>query len=187
MPLEKGNPVIFTKPESSILINDAPFEIPSIINNVAYELELAFRISKDCKNVFEGQALNYVDAVGLGVDFTAKDILNETRETKGPWALAKGFDGASPLSAFVPLSKFSQIDNISFTLELNGERVQDGHSSLMIFSLNEIIAYVSRFMTLNEGDVILSGTPAHGTGTVKEGDRLTAYLEDVKMIDFQVK
>jgi fumarylpyruvate hydrolase len=123
----------------------------------------------------------------LAIDFTAKDVLDESRETKGPWALAKAFDGATPISDFVEISKFPKIDGIRFDLNFNGEKVQTGNSSLMIFTLAEIIAYVSSFMTLNPGDIILSGTPAHGTGKVKMGDRLTGFLEGENLIDFEVQ
>lgn len=186
MPTSKGAPVIFTKPESSVLTGNAPFEIPKAITNVAYEVELAFRVHKKGKLIDRESAMDYVDAVALAIDFTGKDLLNQVRETKGPWALAKGFDGATPLSAFLPLSELPDIHAINFTLDLNGERVQNGTSTLMIHTLPEILEYVTQFMTINPGDVILTGTPAHGTGFVNPGDQLTAKLEGKEMLDFKV-
>ncbi|PIB35779.1 fumarylacetoacetate hydrolase [Reichenbachiella sp. 5M10] len=187
MPSPKWQPIIFTKPETTLLTGNAPFEIPAVSENVAYEVELAFKISKQGKNISEAAALEYVDAVAVSIDFTAKDVLSQSREGKGPWALAKGFDGATPISEFLPLSQFKEIDEINFALDLNGERVQTGHSSLMVYKLPEIIAYVSQFMTLNPGDIILSGTPAHGVGAVKAGDQLTATLEGESLLVFDVK
>ncbi|MEQ8556370.1 MAG: fumarylacetoacetate hydrolase family protein [Cyclobacteriaceae bacterium] len=118
--------MIFTKPESSVLTGNAPFEIPKAITNVAYEVELAFRVHKKGKLIAKESAMDYVDAVALAIDFTAKDLLNQIRETKGPWAVAKGFDGATPLSGFVPLSEIRDINSINFTLDINGERMQNG-------------------------------------------------------------
>ncbi|WP_420580744.1 fumarylacetoacetate hydrolase family protein [Reichenbachiella sp.] len=185
MPSPKWAPIIFTKPETTLLKDNAPFEIPAVSNEVAYEVELAFRISKTGKNISEADGLEYVDAVAVCIDFTAKDVLKASRENKGPWALAKGFDGATPISEFLPISQFGS--EINFALDLNGERVQTGNSSLMVYNLPQIIAHVSQFMTLNPGDIILSGTPAHGVGLVKAGDKLAAKLEDENILEFEVK
>ncbi|MEP2026763.1 MAG: fumarylacetoacetate hydrolase family protein [Reichenbachiella sp.] len=185
MPSPKWAPIIFTKPETTLLTDNAPFEIPAVSNEVAYEVELAFRISKSGKNINEADAMNHVDAVAIAIDFTAKDVLAKSRENKGPWALAKGFDGATPISAFIPLSEF--VEEINFALDLNGERVQTGKSSLMVYTLPQIIAHVSQYMTLNPGDIILSGTPAHGVGLVKSGDHLLATLESKIKLEFEVK
>lgn len=185
MPSPKWAPIIFTKPETTLLKNNAPFEIPSVSNEVAYEVELAFKISKAGKNISEVDALSYVDAVAVCIDFTAKDVLKASRENKGPWALAKGFDGATPISDFVSLDQFE--GDINFALDLNGERLQTGNSSLMVYTLPQIIAHISQFMTLNPGDIILSGTPAHGVGLVKTGDKLLATLEGDNKLEFEVK
>lgn len=184
MPSPKWAPIIFTKPETTLLTNNAPFEIPAVSSEVAYEVELAFKISKSGKNISEADALNHVDAVAVCIDFTAKDVLAKSRENKGPWALAKGFDGATPISDFVSLDQFE--GDINFALDLNGERVQTGNSSLMVYTLPQIIAHVSQFMTLNPGDIILSGTPAHGVGLVKAGDKLLATLEGENKLEFEV-
>lgn len=184
MPSPKWAPIIFTKPETTLLTGNAPFEIPAVSNEVAYEVELAYRISKSGKNISEAAAMSHVDAAAVAIDFTAKDVLAKSRENKGPWALAKGFDGATPISDFLPLSQFG--DEINFALDLNGERVQTGKSSLMVYNLPQIIAHVSQFMTLNPGDIILSGTPAHGVGLVKAGDKLRATLEGENKLEFDV-
>lgn len=186
MPASKGAPVIFTKPESSVLTGNAPFEMSEVITNVAYEVELAFRVHKKGKKITKETAMDYVDAVALAIDFTGKDLLNQTRETKGPWALAKGFDGATPLSEFIPLTEIKDVNAISFTLDLNKERVQTGTSNLMIHTLPEILEYVTQYMTIHPGDVVLTGTPAHGTGFVKAGDQLTASLEGRQILDFKI-
>ncbi|UXP30823.1 fumarylacetoacetate hydrolase family protein [Reichenbachiella agarivorans] len=186
MPTPKWDPIIFTKPETTILTGNAPFEIPAVTNDVVYEVELAYRVSKKGKMIAQESALSYVDAVALSIDFTAKDVLTKSREGKGPWALAKGFDGATPISDFIPLSEIKDTHDINFALDLNGNRVQTGNSSLMVYTLPEIIAYVSQFMTLNPGDIILTGTPAHGTGSVKSGDQLVASFEGKNILDFKV-
>lgn len=177
LPVDKGTPIIFTKPESSLLKTNEDLELPAVSNEVWYEIEIAFRIGKACKNVSKDDALSYVDALALANDLTAKDILATSRDKREPWALAKGFDGATPLGEFRPVSEFEDVTNINFSLEINGELKQDGNTSLMIFSLAETIAYVSKFMTLEEGDIILTGTPAHGVDILKSGDHLIGKIE----------
>ncbi|WP_053991053.1 fumarylacetoacetate hydrolase family protein [Mangrovimonas sp. TPBH4] len=183
MPSEKGMPVIFTKPESSILKSGETLHLPKVSNEVWYEIELAFRIGKTCKSVSSEEAIDYIEGLTLANDLTAKDVLAASRESKGPWALAKGFDGATPLGEFVSMDGFQDLANINFTLEINGEVLQTGHSSLMIYSLGEVVEVVSSFMTLEPGDVILTGTPAKGVGLVKSGDHMVAFLEGVKTLE----
>lgn len=180
------NPTIFTKPEHSALHNNQDFKYPSISEQVEYELELAFRIGLEGKQITKSQAWNHIDAVTLAIDFTAKDVLSTSREKKGPWALAKGFDGATPLSAFQPISNFSDPSHIHFSLSLNGNTVQKGDSRLMIHSVPDIVSYVSQYITLKPGDVLLTGTPAHGKGFVKQGDRLVGHLQDELIMDFSI-
>ncbi|WP_262489640.1 fumarylacetoacetate hydrolase family protein [Jejuia pallidilutea] len=120
------------------------------------------------------------------MDYTAKDVLAKSRENKGPWALAKGFDGASPISSFKPITAFSDLNDINFDLKINGKQKQIGHTALMIYSFAEIIAYVSTFMTLNEGDLIFTGTPASGTGLIYKGDHLQASIEGELLLDFKM-
>lgn len=187
LPNPRPEPVIFTKPETSLLINNQPFEIPAISNQIAYEVELAFRVCKAGKNIKKEEAHGFVDAIAVAIDFTAKDVLNKSRENKGPWALAKGFDGATPISGFKKLDEMTDMANINFALDINGERVQTGNSSLMINPLAEFIEYVSKYMTLNPGDILLTGTPAHGVGNVQSGDKLVASLEGEVLLDFEIR
>lgn len=181
-------PMIFTKPDSSLLENDEDLELPVFSNDVWYEVELAFRIGKTCKNATVENALSFVDAVALSNDLTAKDVLKKSREpNKGPWALAKGFDGATPISKFLPITQFPNVQNINFSMTVNGVETQKGNSRLMITSVAKMIAYVSGIMTLNPGDVLLSGTPAKGAGQVNSGDEMVGYLEGQKMFTTKVK
>lgn len=188
MPKGEVVPLIFTKPDSSLLENDEDLELPAFSNNVWYEVELAFRIGKVCKNTTEAGALSYVDALALSNDLTAKDVLKQSREpNKGPWALAKGFDGATPISKFLPIADFPDVTNINFKLQVNGEDRQIGNSSLMITSLEKLISYVSGIMTLNPGDILLSGTPAKGVAKIDSGDVMVGYLEGKQMFQTKVK
>ncbi|MDE3743923.1 fumarylacetoacetate hydrolase family protein [Maribacter polysaccharolyticus] len=188
LPEGEVEPMIFTKPDSSLLENDADLELPSFSNDVWYEVELAFRIGKTCKNATPENALSFVDAVALSNDLTAKDVLKKSREpNKGPWALAKGFDGATPISAFLPIEQFPDVQDIDFSLTLNGEEIQKGNSGLMITNVAKMIVYVSGIMTLNPGDILLTGTPAKGAGKVNSGDEMVGYLEGKKMFTTKVK
>lgn len=179
-------PVFFLKPDSALVINNRPFFYPDFSNNVHYELELVIRIDKLGRSIEEKFASRYFSEIGLGVDFTARDLQDEQKKKGLPWEIAKGFDYSAPISEFFPVSKFKDVNNLSFRLEKNGSAVQEGNSSLMIFSFDKIIAYVSRFMTLKTGDLIFTGTPA-GVGPVSVNDRLEAYLEGEKVMDFPVK
>ena len=188
MPQSVVKPVIFTKPDTSILQHNADLVLPSFSDNVWYEIELAFRIGKTCKKATEENALTFVDAVALSNDLTAKDVLKQSREPKkGPWALAKGFDGATPISEFLPIEQFSDVKDINFSMTVNGVETQKGNSGLMITSLAKIIAYVSGIMTFNSGDIILSGTPATGAGKINSGDEMIGYLEGKQLLVTKVK
>ncbi|QWX84324.1 fumarylacetoacetate hydrolase family protein [Cellulophaga sp. HaHaR_3_176] len=182
-PSEKVTPVIFTKADSSLLENNNDLVMPSFSDDLWYEAELAFRIGKTCKNATVANALDFVDAVTLSNDITAKDVMAASRENKGPWALGKGFDGSTPIATFFPIADFSDVQNINFSFEVNGEEKQKGNSSLMITSLTDFIVYVSMFMTLNPGDILLSGTPAHGVGKINKGDVMVGYLEGKKVLE----
>ena len=179
-------PVFFMKPDSALVINNRPFFYPDFSNNVHPELELVIRIDKLGRSIDEKFASRYFSEIALGVDFTARDLQDEQKKKGLPWEIAKGFDYSAPISEFFPVSKYQDISNLSFRLDLNGTAVQEGNSSLMIFSFEKIIAYVSRFMTLKTGDLIFTGTPA-GVGPVSVNDRLEAYLEGEKIMDFPVK
>lgn len=180
------SPVFFMKPDSALVINNRPFFYPEFSNDVHYELEVVIRINRLGRSIEEQFAGRYYSEVALGVDFTARDLQAEQKKRGLPWEIAKGFDYSAPISEFFPVEKFGDIHNLSFRLDLNGKTVQDGNTSLMIFSFEKIISYVSRFMTLKTGDLIYTGTPA-GVGPVAISDRLEAYLEGEKLMDFPVK
>jgi acylpyruvate hydrolase len=179
-------PVIFTKPDTALVRNNQPFYYPDFSSNIHYEVELVIRICKMGKNIHEKFASTYFDAIGLGIDFTARDIQDKSRNKGLPWALAKGFDTSAPISDFLPISHFRDIYNIDFSLEIDGELRQKGNSGLMLFNFNQIISYISRFITLRSGDLIFTGTPK-GVGPVKIGNKLAGYIEDKKLLDIEIK
>ena len=179
-------PVFFMKPDSALVISNRPFFYPEFSKDVHHELEVVIRINRLGRSIEERFAHRYFNELALGVDFTARDLQAEQKKKGLPWEIAKGFDYSAPVSEFYPLEKFGDIHKLSFHLDLNGKTVQEGNTSLMIFSFEKIIAYVSRFMTLKTGDLIFTGTPA-GVGPVAVNDRLEAYLEGEKLMDFPVK
>jgi len=181
-----SSPVFFMKPDSALVISNRPFFYPEFSRDVHHELEVVIRINRLGRSIEEKYAGRYFNELGLGVDFTAKDLQSEQKKKGLPWEIAKGFDYSAPVSEFFPVEKYKDVHNLSFRLDLNGKTVQDGNTSLMIFSFEKIIAYVSRFMTLKTGDLIFTGTPA-GVGPVAINDRLEAYLEGNKLMDFPVK
>ena len=179
-------PVFFMKPDSALVTDNRPFFYPDFSNNVHHELEVVIRIDRLGRSIEEEYAHRYFSEIGLGVDFTAHDLQGEAKKKGLPWEIAKGFDYSAPVSEFFPVSKYGDIHNLSFRLDLNGKPAQEGNTSQMIFSFDKIIAYVSRFITLKTGDLIFTGTPA-GVGPVAINDRLEAYLEGEKLMDFPVK
>jgi acylpyruvate hydrolase len=179
-------PIIFFKPDTAILKNNAPFYYPSISSDIHYEAELLVRIAKEGKNIEEKFAHKYYDEIGVGIDFTARDLQKKAQEKGLPWALSKGFNGSAPVSNFVSKSKFPDVNKIGFSLKQNGELKQTGNSSMMIHSIDKIISYISAFITLKNGDIIYTGTPA-GVGPVKIGDLLEVFLEGEKMLECEVK
>lgn len=183
---KNGKQIIFSKPSSSLVLNNDPVVFPHITKQLVYEVELVARIGKSGKSIQESNAASYIDAFAIGIDYTAKDVLNLYRETKHPWDLAKGFDGAAPISAFLPIAQFSDLNNINFDLKINGLEKQVGNTDLMIYNFAEIIAYVSKFMTLEPGDLIFTGTPASGTGEIHVGDHLQASIEGELLLDFKM-
>lgn len=179
-------PVIFTKPDTALLKDNEAFYYPDYTSDIHHEVELILRICREGKSISEEFAANYYDAIGLGIDFTARDLQSKAKAKGLPWALAKGFNGSAPVSKFIPKEKFSDMRNINFRLELNGKTVQEGNSGLMIHSFESIISYISRFITLKTGDIIFTGTPK-GVGPVKIGDRLKGFLESEVLLDFEIK
>ncbi len=180
------NPLFFMKPDTALLIRNRPFYIPDFSNEIHYETELVIKISKNGKNIQEKFAGNYYDKITLGIDFTARDLQKKCKEKGHPWEIAKAFDNSAPISTFIPLSELHNPKEIKFHMDLNGNTVQNGSSKDMIFSFEKVISYVSQFIYLKMGDMIFTGTPA-GVGKVGIGDRITAYLEDRKMLDFMIK
>jgi acylpyruvate hydrolase len=180
-------PVFFMKPDSSLLRNNDPFYIPEWSKEIHHEIELVIKINRIGKNIEKRFAHRYFDEIGLGIDFTARDVQNKLKEKGLPWEKAKAFDQSAVLGGmFIDKTVFPEQQNISFKLKINGNVVQDGSSKLMIFSFGEIISNVSKYVTLKIGDLIYTGTPA-GVGPVKIGDHLEGFLEDKKILDFMIK
>jgi 2-keto-4-pentenoate hydratase/2-oxohepta-3-ene-1,7-dioic acid hydratase in catechol pathway len=179
-------PVFFMKPDTALLIRNRPFYYPDFTHDLHYECELVLKICKLGRHISEKFAPTYYDAIGIGIDFTARDLQQQAKEKGLPWEKAKAFDFSAPISRFIPVSEFKDLNNIHFTLHLNGQTVQEGNSSDMIFSFDKIISYVSQFVTLRTGDYIFTGTPA-GVGPVKIGDKMEAFIEGEKLLKVEVK
>jgi 2-keto-4-pentenoate hydratase/2-oxohepta-3-ene-1,7-dioic acid hydratase in catechol pathway len=181
-----AEPVVFSKPDSALLRNNQPFFIPDFANEFHHEVEILVRINRLGKNIAPEFANRYYDEIGLGIDFTARDLQDDLRKKGLPWEKCKAFDGSAVISEFVSKEKFANIHALNFHLDMNGETRQRGNTSDMIFSIDKIIAHVSTYFTLKIGDIIYTGTPA-GVGPVHIGDRLTGYIEDEQFFDFWVK
>ena len=180
------NPIFFMKPDSALLRNNDPFFYPNFSHDIHYETELVVRINRIGKHIEQRFAHRYYDEVGLGIDFTARDLQNAAKQKGHPWEIAKAFDQSAAISQFVPLASVGEIQNLRITLEKNGTTVQAGITADMLFPVYVLIAYVSQFMTLKIGDLLYTGTPA-GVGPVQIGDRLTAKLQGQTMLDFMIK
>ncbi len=182
-----SEPVIFMKPDSSILKNNAPFFSPDWSNNIHHEVELVIKINRLGKNIQERFAHKYYDEIGLGVDFTARDIQEKCKEKGLPWERAKAFDGSAVIGEyFKHKNDFPDLNTIDFRLEINGKTRQSGNTGDMLFNIDKLIAEVSKYFTLKIGDLIYTGTPA-GVGPVKIGDELKGYIEDDCLFNFKVK
>ncbi len=179
-------PVIFTKPETAILKDNEPFYYPDFSQDIHHEVEIIIKISKMGKNIDEKFAHKYYEEVGIGIDFTARDVQSKLKAKGLPWDLAKGFNGSAPISAFVPKSKFADLTDLKFHLNVNDQLRQEGNTSMMLFPIDTIISFISRYFTLKTGDIIFTGTPA-GVAEVKVGDTLSAFIEGEKMLEFEVK
>lgn len=179
------HPVIFMKPDTAVLRNNEPFYYPDFSQDVHYECELLVKIKKEGKSIDPQFAHKYYDEVGLGIDFTARDVQAKAKEKGLPWETAKAFNGSAPVSEFISKEGLD-MRNLEFQLQLNGQVVQKGTTGLMLWPVDELIAYVSRFFTLKTGDILFTGTPK-GVGPVKIGDRLTGTLMGQQMFDFEVK
>lgn len=179
-------PVIFTKADSSLLKDGKPFFLSEEMGRVDYETELVVRICKLGKSIPQRFAHRYYDAVTVGIDFTARELQQRLRAEGKPWDLCKGFDGAAVIGQWVDIAKFRDIQAIHFHLDVNGHTVQQGCSSDMLFKVDEIIAYISRYFTLKTGDLLYTGTPV-GVGPVHINDHLTGWIDDRKVLEFNVK
>jgi len=181
-----GEPVFFLKPETALIHKNQPFYLPDFSNDVHYETELVLKINRLGKHIDVKYASRYYDEIGIGIDFTARDIQNDLKKAGLPWEKAKAFDGSAPLGLFLPKSKFADVNNIHFSMKLNSVVVQQGNTQDLIFSFDFIIAHVSKFFTLKIGDLIFTGTPA-GVGPVKIGDRIQADIEGEELLNFVIK
>lgn len=179
-------PIIFMKPDTALVRNNQPFYLPEFSNEIHYETELVVKINRVGKNISEKFAHRYYNEVAIGIDFTARDIQNDCKKDGLPWELAKSFDNSAPVSSFFPLQETGKIDQINFSLKKNGTEVQNTVSGNMIFSVDSLISFISKFFTIKMGDLLFTGTPA-GVGKVEKGDRLQGYLNENCVIDFYVK
>ena len=181
-----SEPVVFMKPDTALLRNNKPFFIPDFSEELHYETELIVKINRLGKNIAPKYAHRYYSEIGLGVDFTARDVQRRLKNEGKPWEISKAFDNSAVIGDFIPVEKVGNVQDIRFSLQLNGATVQQGHSADMIFPIDELIAYVSCFFTLKIGDILFTGTPA-GVGKVAVDDRLEGFIFDTKMFDFKVK
>lgn len=179
-------PVFFLKPDTSLIKDNQPFYYPDFSNEIHHEVELVLKISKVGKNILPQFANKYYDEIGIGIDFTARDIQAECKKKGLPWERAKAFDGSAPIGKFIDKKQFADENTISFWLNLNGKAVQKGNTKDLLFSFDKIIAYVSKYFTLKTGDLIYTGTP-EGVGPVAIGDILEAYIENQKLLEFEIR
>lgn len=184
---ENREPVIFMKPDSAILKDGKPFFVPDFSHEVHYETEVVVRICRLGKNIAPRFAHRYYDAVTVGIDFTARDLQRKFREAGNPWELCKGFDNSAAIGTFISLEQAGgDLQNLDFHLDIDGCEVQRGNTADMLFKIDDIIAYVSRFMTLKIGDLLFTGTSA-GVGPVSVGQHLQGYLGGEKLLDFHIR
>ena len=185
--LYKGEvPVIFTKADSSLLKDGKPFFVPDDMGRIDYETEIVVCICRLGKAIPARFAHRYYDAVTVGIDFTARELQAELRKKGLPWEMCKGFDGAAAIGEWVSVEKFRDVQALQFHLDINGKTVQEGRTSDMLFKIDEIIEYISKYFTLKTGDIIYTGTPV-GVGPVNIDDHLTGYIEDRKVLEFNIK
>ncbi len=181
-----GNPIFFMKPDTALVRNNNSFYYPEHSNNVHYETEIIIKISKKGKHIAEQFAYKYFNEISIGIDFTARDVQAECKKKGLPWEIAKAFDQSAPVGKFINKSSIDDINKLKFSLKINGVEKQNGNTNNMIFSFNKIIAYVSKFITLKEGDLIFTGTPK-GVGPIAIGDHFEAFIEGKKLLDFLVR
>ena len=181
-----NEPVFFLKPDTALLPKKNPFVYPSFSNDIQHEVEIVIKINRLGKHIEEKFAHKYYNEIGIGVDFTARDIQQKCKEKGLPWEKAKAFDGSAPTSKFISIKQFDDINNLEFSLKINGEIKQRGNTKDMLFNFNQLVSYVSKFFTLKIGDIIYTGTPS-GVGPVQINDKLECFIEDKKLLVFNVK
>lgn len=181
-----SEPVFFMKPDTALLKDGEPFYFPEFTSDLHHEIEIVLKINKVGKHIDEQFAHKYYDEIGLGIDFTARDLQAQCKAKGLPWEKAKAFDGSAPLGKFIQKSELKDLGNLSFNLVINGVQKQIGNTKDLLFSFDKIIAYVSQFITLKVGDLIYTGTP-EGVGPVKVGDKLIGSLEGITLLEFEVK
>lgn len=181
-----SEPVVFLKPDSAILLKQHPFVIPEFSNDIHHEVEILVKINKVGKYIEPKFAHNYYDEIGLGIDFTARDLQAKLKEKGLPWEKAKAFDGSAVIGDFLPKNSFNSLESINFELVSNGKTVQKGSSSHMLWKIDELISHVSQYFTLKIGDIIFTGTP-EGVAAVKPNDILEGFIEDKRLFKIQVK
>ncbi len=181
-----AEPIVFMKADTAALRDNKPFFLPDFSKEIHYETELIIKFNRIGRNISPRFAHRYYDEIGLGVDFTARDLQKRLKQEGKPWEISKAFDNSAVIGSFIPKEVIADIQNIDFHLDLNGNIVQQGNSKDMIFPVSELIAYISKFFTIKIGDILYTGTPV-GVGKVSIGDRLQGYIFDKKMFDFQVK
>lgn len=183
---QPGQPVVFLKPDTALLKGGAPFYYPDFSKNIHHEIELVLKISKEGKYIQPQFAHRYFEEIGLGIDFTARDLQDQCKAKGLPWEIAKAFNGSAPIGEFKSVAELGDLKNLDFHLKINGELRQKGNTGLMLFDFATIIAYVSQFFTLKKGDLIYTGTPA-GVGPVHLGDQLTGFLGTEKLLHVDIK
>jgi acylpyruvate hydrolase len=180
------DPVVFMKPDTALLKNNADFYHPDFSQDIHHEVEIVLKVCKEGKYIEEKFAHRYFDEISVGIDFTARDLQQKQKEKGLPWEIAKAFNGSAPIGEFLPANNFPDLKNLHFSLRVNGSLRQQGNTSLMLYDFAYIISYLSRFFTLKKGDLIYTGTPK-GVAAVKPGDTLEAFIEDKKLLAFAVK
>ncbi|MDT0555107.1 fumarylacetoacetate hydrolase family protein [Patiriisocius hiemis] len=180
------HPVLFLKPDTSILLKKQPFFIPDFSNDVHHEVEVLVKINRIGKHINKKFAHKYYNEIGLGIDFTARDLQTQLKAKGLPWEKAKAFDGAAVIGNFLPKDSFKSVDDIDFSLEKNGAIVQKGNTSLLLWKIDELIEYISKYFTLKIGDIIFTGTPA-GVSSVSANDVLKGYIQEKELFSIKIK
>ncbi|MFH2000694.1 MAG: fumarylacetoacetate hydrolase family protein [Planctomycetota bacterium] len=179
-------PVFFMKPDTALVLDNGPFQYPAFSSDVQYEVEIVLRVSREGTNITEESAHAYYDAIGLGIDFTARDLQKKCKDKGLPWEKAKAFDQSAPVSRFLAKDRFEDLNQIPFSLLVNQQKRQDGNTKDLLFTFEKVMTHISRYVTLKKGDLIFTGTP-EGVGPVERGDRLEGFIGSEKMLDFVIR